>query len=308
MTAADQPEIRVLSGCTGVGKTEWALRWAEANDAEIVSCDSLLIYRGMDIGTAKPTPKELARVRHHLVDVVDIGGRYDVVRYSNEALAAVRDVLSRGKRVLVAGGSGFYLRSFFAPIADDLPTVPGLRERLEQRLEEDGVGSLLAELTSLNPGGVGELDVRNPRRVVRALERCIASGKPLLELLAAFKARPGVFEEFDVQLTELVRDPVELPGRLERRISGMLASGLVEEVIRLERAGLRGNPSAARAIGYREVLDHLDGKLPREAIATEILRNTRALARKQRTWFRTQLPGHRTVDAGAIAGVGELFP
>jgi len=304
---AVRPKLHILTGCTGVGKTEWALRWAEANDAEIVSCDSLLVYRGMDIGTAKPTGAELARVPHHLIDVADVLERYDVTRYTAAALAATRDILARGRRVLVAGGSGFYLKSFFAPVADEIESRAGMREEIETRLEREGIELLVAELTRLNPAGLGALDTRNPRRVARALERCLTTGRPLAELASEFKARPGAFDGFDVALTELARDPVALAERMKQRIAAMLAAGLVEEVARLDRAGLRSNPSAARAIGYRETLDHLDGKLPVDGLAAAILANTRALARKQRTWFRTQLPAHRIVDASEIQSATELF-
>lgn len=302
-----RPRLHILTGCTGVGKTECALRWAETNNGEIVSCDSLLVYRGMDIGTAKPTAAELARVPHHLIDVADVSERYDVTRYTEAALAAVRDILARGRRVLVAGGSGFYLRAFFAPVADTIESRPGLREDIEARLEREGVGALVAELTRLNPAGLGALDKRNPRRVARALERCLATGRPLSELASEFKARPGAFDGFDVSLTELAREPAALAERMERRIAAMLAAGLVDEVARLDRAGLRSNPSAARAIGYRETLDHLDGKLPADRLAAAILSNTRALARKQRTWFRTQLPAHRVLDAARVTSAEELF-
>jgi tRNA dimethylallyltransferase len=307
MNGGARPRLQVLAGCTGVGKTEWALRWAERNDAEIVSCDSLLVYRGMDIGTAKPTKAELARVPHHLIDVADVAERYDVTRYTAAALAAVRDIFSRGRRVLVAGGSGFYLKAFFAPVADEIDSPPLLREKIEEKLKREGVESLVAELSSLNPAGLGALDTHNPRRVVRALERCLATGRPLEELASAFKARRSVFDEYEVELTELAREPAELATRMERRIAEMLAAGLVEEVARLDRAGMRSNPSAARAIGYRETLDHLDGKLSASELATAILANTRALARKQRTWFRTQLSVHRTLDAASLTSPTELF-
>ena len=307
MHPAPRRVLNVLTGCTCVGKTGWALRWAEQNDAEIVSCDSLLVYRGMDIGTAKPTKDELARVRHHLIDVADVTERYDVVRFTADALAAARDIFRRGKRVLVTGGSGFYLKAFFGPVADEVENVAGLREAIEARLDRDGLGLLVAELAQLNPDGLGSLDTSNPRRVARALERCVASGRSLAELAAEFRTRTGAFDEFDSRLTELVREPAELVVRFEQRIEAMLSAGLIDEVARLERAGLRANPSAARAIGYREVLDHFDGKLPADRLAEAILRNTRALARKQRTWFRSQLPPHRVIKAADIRNAVELF-
>jgi len=199
------------------------------------------------------------------------------------------------------------LKAFFAPVADEIELAPGLREEIESKLERDGIEALVAELSLLNPEGLGALDTRNPRRVVRALERCLTTGRPLVELANEFKARPGAFDGYEVELTELAREPSDLAIRMERRIAGMLAAGLVEEVAHLDRAGLRSNPSAARAIGYRETLDHLDGKLSAGELAAAILANTRALARKQRTWFRTQLPAHRVIDAATLSSSAELF-
>ena len=308
MPVAPKPKIHVLTGCTGVGKTEWALRWAETNDAEIVSCDSLLVYRGMDIGTAKPTRAELARVPHHLVDAADVSERYDVVRFTREAVEAVVGIHARGRKVLVVGGSGFTSNRSLRRLPDGIDEVPGLRADLDVRLKDEGLEELVAELSRLNPGGLGSLDTRNPRRVVRALERCLASGRPLADLVSEFKVRRGAFDDFDVRLTELTREPADLVARMERRIAAMLSDGLIEEVAGLDRAGIRSNPSAARAIGYREVLEYFDGELPADQLAATILKNTRALARKQRTWFRTQLPPHRVLDAAKLKDVGALFP
>ncbi|HLP02762.1 MAG TPA: tRNA dimethylallyltransferase, partial [Opitutaceae bacterium] len=165
--------------------------------------------------------------------------------------------------------------------------------------------ALVAELRVLNPAGLGALDVQNPRRVVRALERCRASGRPLAELAAAFAAKPSAFADFDVRLVRLECEPKELERRIAARVQAMLAAGLIDEVRRLDAAGLRENPSAARAIGYREVLDVLDGVLPPAELAATIVRNTRALVKKQRTWFRTQLPPHRVLATGDTAT--ELF-
>ncbi len=302
MTA--RPTLFVLTGPTASGKTARALDWAERHGAEIVSCDSLLFYRGMDIGTAKPTREELARVPHHLINVVEPSERYDVQRYVVAARAAVDDIVRRGRRVLVVGGSGFYLRSFFAPMADGIEVDPALRAELETRLAAEGLASLVAELCALNPAGLGNLDVQNPRRVVRALERCRASGRTLVELATAFAAMPSAFADFAVTLTRLDCAPAVLEERIVARVRAMLTAGLVEEVRRLDAVGLRENESAARAIGYREVLDLLAGKKPLAALEGEIVRNTRALVKKQRTWFRTQLPAHRIVDA---AEPGELF-
>jgi len=285
--------ISVLTGCTAVGKTERALRWAEENGAEIVSCDSLLFYRGMDIGTAKPTKAELARVPHHLIDVCEVTERMDVVEYVRRAREAVEEIAARGRAVLVTGGSGFYLKAFFAPVADDVDVPAAVREEVAVITREDAV----RRLRELNPQGLGSLDVANPRRVTRALERCLATGRTLAELAEEFKRRPSAFAEWDVELTRIEREPAELARRIEVRVAAMLKEGLVEEVRGLLGRGLKENPSAVRAIGYRETIDMLEGRLAEKDLAAEIAKNTRGLVKKQRTWFRTQLPAHRVVMA-----------
>ena len=307
MADAAQRTIHILTGCTAVGKTEWALRWAEARGAEIVSCDSLLFYRGMDVGTAKPTTGERARARHHLIDVRDVTEPMDVTQYIALARAAVEDIAGRGRAVLVTGGSGFYLKAFFAAVADEVMVSTGLRAEVAERLEREGLAAVVAELEGLNPGGLGKLDVENPRRVTRALERCRASGKTLVVLAEEFAARPGAFADWRVELTRLERPAEELNQRIEARVAAMLAGGLVDEVRRLRGEGLAKNPSAARAIGYREVLAMDDGGGIAADLAGEIVKNTRGLVRKQRTWFRTQLPAHRVVAAQNLREVGELF-
>jgi tRNA dimethylallyltransferase len=301
-----KPIIHALTGPTAVGKTEWALRWAEANGAEIVSCDSLLFYRGLDIGTAKPTAEEQARVPHHLIDTNAVKDAMDVTRYIALARAAVVDIARRGRAVLVTGGSGFYLKSFFAPVADDVAVAPELRAAVAARLEREGLVALVTELLKLNSDGLGALDVDNPRRVTRALERCLATGRTLAELKTNFLAQPGAFADWRVELVRLERPVGDLNARIEARVAGMLRAGLFEEVRRAQGDGLEVNPSAARAIGYREVLAVLDGQLPESELVAEIAKNTRGLVRKQRTWFRTQLPEHRVVEVGA-ATVAGLF-
>ena len=293
----------MLTGPTAVGKTEWALPWAERFDAEIVSCDSLLFYRGMDIGTAKPTGAERARVPHHLIDVCDVSEQMDITRYVARARAAILEINARGRRVLVTGGSGFYLKAFCGPVADDVAVPAAVREHVRGLAP----AAALRELRTLNPGGLGELDVANPRRVTRALERCLASGRTLAELHAAFAQQRGPFADFAVELTRLDRISTDLEQRIGQRVAAMLAGGLVDEVRRLRTEGFERNPSAARAIGYREVLAFLDGKLPEAALAAEIAKNTRALVKKQRTWFRTQLPEHRVLAAPSLRSPAELF-
>lgn len=303
-------ELHILTGPTAVGKTALALEWAEANDAEIVSCDASLFYRGMDIGTAKPTAAERARVRHWLIDICAVRERMDVAKYVELARAACADIAARGRRILVTGGSGFYLKAFFGPVADEVAVPPELRAEIEARLAANGgLEDLLAELRTLNPGGLGELDIRNPRRVTRALERCRASGRTLAELVAEFAARPGPFADWAVRAVRLDREPGELRARVEARVTTMLRDGLVDEVKRLRAEGIAENPSAVAAIGYRETLAALDaGAVDEAKLGTEIALNTWGLVRKQRTWFRTQLPADRVrvVPAGE-ATAARLF-
>jgi len=298
--------IHVLTGCTAVGKTGAALRWAEARGAEIISCDSLLFYRGMDLGTAKPTRAELARVRHHLIDVCGVRDQMNVTYYITNVRQALEGIFARGRQVLVAGGSGFYLKAFLAPVADEVDVDDAVRARVNAKLEREGLPALVAELQKLNPAGLGALDTRNPRRVTRALERCLITGRTLAELKDDFAALPSAFADCEIRLTELTREKDDLDRRIDARVQEMLRAGLVDEVRRLLPLGLKENPSAARAIGYRETIDFLEGRLAEDELAHAIIKNTRALVKKQRTWFKTQLPPHRTVPA-AEAAVDGLF-
>jgi tRNA dimethylallyltransferase len=289
--------LRILTGCTAVGKTEAALEWAERRGAEILSCDSLLFYRGMDIGTAKPTPAERQRVPHHLIDVLPVAEAMDIARYAPAALACAEEIAARGRPVLVVGGSGFYLQSFLRPVADDVRVPAELRAEVAALIAREGLAAAVVRLRTLNPDGLGALDTANPRRVSRALERCLAAGKTLAQLAQAFAAQPPVFAGWDVELFELTLPPAELERRIERRAAAMLAAGLVEEVKRLRSEGIERNPSAVRAIGYRETLAMLGGAVSPGALGAVIAASTRALVKKQRTWFRTQLAAHPSGSA-----------
>jgi len=301
------PVLRVLTGCTATGKTEWALRWAEENGAEILSCDSMLFYRGMDIGTAKPDAAEQGRVPHHLIDILPVAETMNVARYLVLAREAADAIRGRGRPVLVVGGSGFYLRAFFAPVADAVPVPPAIRAAVAARLEAEGREGVVAELQRLNPGGLGRLDLANPRRVVRALERCLASGRTWSELAAEFAGQASEFADWKIELARLDWPEEELRRRIAMRVDRMLAAGLVEEVKRLLDQGLESNLSAAKAIGYRETIALLRGEIPAAELAPRIVAATRALVKKQRTWFRTQLPPHRVLDAASLRTPSEIF-
>ena len=296
------PELTIITGPTAVGKTELALRWAEANDAEILSCDSLLFYRQMDIGTAKPTTEELARVPHHGIDLVDSSKRYDVGSYIEYAKAAIEDILGRGKRVLIAGGSGFYLKAFFAPVVDTIRIPDTVREQVDALLAEGGNDAVVAALRGFPGNELGALDVLNPRRTVPALQRCLASGKTLLAQQAALAEAPRPFEKYAKRTIVLSRDRDILAERIAQRVDIMLAGGLIEEVQKLRELGFEANTSACRAIGYREILAWLDGAIEtEEALREQIVIDTRQLARKQRIWLRGQIKADGVIDLDQVS-------
>lgn len=279
----------IISGPTAVGKTEYALRYAEAQDAEIVSCDASLVYVGMDIGTAKPTAAERARVPHHMIDVRPVDASYDIVGYEQAAREAVADITARGKAVLVTGGSGFYLKSFLAPVTDGIVVPSKIRAEVEALFEKQGLPGLQAALKECSGEDWGGLDRQNPRRVMRALERCRATGRSLPELQAEFAAQPEPYAAYSKHLILLERATAALRERVVARAEAMLASGLIEEVRELQTKGIEANPSAASAIGYRETLAYLRGDLNRGELLEAIIQNTMHLVKKQRTWFRSQI-------------------
>lgn len=284
-----KPILHIVTGPTAVGKTEYALSYAESQNAEIVSCDASLVYRGMDIGTAKPSAAERARVPHHLIDVQAVNQPYDIVAYVSDAEAAVAGIFAGGKSVVVTGGSGFYLKSFFAPVIDEVKVSESVKAGVLEIYEAQGLSGLLDELRRCSPAGLGNLDLQNPRRVLRALERCRASGKDLPTLQAEFAARPEPYASYTKRYILLERDKAALARRVVARTEQMIEDGLIDEVAGLVEQGIRANPSAASAIGYRETLGYLDGQLSREELVPAIVQNTLHLVKKQRTWFRTQL-------------------
>ncbi len=301
------PVLHLLTGPTACGKTALALEWAERSGAEIICADSTTVYRGMDVGTAKPSAEERSRVPHHLLDVADVFQPFDVSAFAAMARDVVEDIHRRGKPVLVVGGSGFYLRSFHAPISDDVGISPALRAEVVELEKREGLAGLVREVKGLNPGGTGSLDLLNPRRVFNALLRCRASGLTLGELLTRFRSLPEPFPGWEKRFLLLRRPVEELRERAAARTEAMLAAGLIEEVKQLTEMGFECNPAAASAIGYRETLAFLKGGLPRSALAGEISRNTCRLIRKQLAWFRLHLPAHRTMDAGSPLPHSEWF-
>ncbi|MDR1498344.1 MAG: tRNA (adenosine(37)-N6)-dimethylallyltransferase MiaA [Puniceicoccales bacterium] len=292
-----EPPLFIITGATATGKSARAVAWARENDAEIVSCDSLLVYRGMDIGTAKPSSQERAGVPHHCIDIVEPSEAFSVAAYITAAKAAICDISTRGKRVVVVGGSGFYLRAFYGAVTDDLPIPQEVVDRV-RALQAEGLEALQAALEPFAPGRPDFLDWRNPRRVAKALERCMAGGMPLSELHARFRSATGAFAANARQTLLLERAPEDIAARIERRTRAMISAGLVEEVVRLRDLGVfRTGTPPERAIGYKETLAWLAANRAggKEALLAAIVVATRQLVAKQRKWFRSQIPVDETI-------------
>ena len=282
------PAIHVLTGPTAVGKTETALRWAEQNDAEIISCDSICVYRGMDIGSAKPTPEEQRRVRHHGLDVVEPKERYSVSQYVEMAREAIAGAHGRGKRLLITGGSGFYLAAFFGPVTDELEIPQAIADEV-RTLQRQGLGAMLIRLREVEGQNLPDwLDVQNPIRVAKALERRLASGRTLDSLRDEFLTRRGPFADHPVTFELLERPDDELKRRISARTDLMLRTGIIEESERLLAMRLDPELTSSRAVGYRAVMDWLEGgkRVAPSGLAERINLDTWALVRKQRKWFR----------------------
>ncbi len=293
-----------LVGPTAVGKTAVALALAGRLDADIVSADSMQVYRGMDIGTAKPSPAERAAVPHHLVDVVEVGERFDVARYVTLARAAIEDIQRRGRTPLVVGGSGLYLRALTEGLGDAPDADPALRVELEAM----GLDRVLDELRRVDPEAAGRIGPHNFRRLVRALEICRLTGRKSSDLRREWTAASGASDPRPL-MHGLERDRADLYARCDARVEAMFRGGLVDEVRSLLPRGLADNTTARQALGYKEVIAHLRGETTLADTVTLVKTRTRQFAKRQLTWFRHQARVewvHLTAAEDAAAVVDRL--
>lgn len=289
MVPADEPPLLAVVGPTAAGKSELALALARELGGEIVNADALQVYRGFDVGTAKPSPEERARVRHHLVDILDPRERYSAGQFALLARAAIAEIRSRGATPIVVGGSGLYLRALFEGLSPIPPGDPIVRESLRERLKEEGLESLKAELAHLDPITAGRLLGADTQRVLRALEVAKVSGRPLS---AWIEEQP-----FGSQQLAGIRIGLTLPrgilyDQIARRIDRMLAAGWIEEVIGLLRGGLAPDLPAFQAIGYRELVHFVEVRDSLAAAVGRIVQSTRRFAKRQETWFRREKDIH----------------
>ncbi len=291
-------ELWILGGVTAAGKTELSLEWAEKNGAEIISCDSVSFYRGLDIGSAKPDSREQKRVVHHGLDLADVSEVFDVGQFHSYANEVIQDMISRGKKVLVVGGSGFFLHGFLRPVVDAVEVAQEVRNQVKATYENEGLDALLAQLKKHNPEGLAHLDTQNPLRVIRALERCVQSGRSLIDLQKDFEKLPIPYAQLQKKMVWLDREDDEIVKRINLRTQQMIEGGMIEETQRAIRDGMESHPSLSQSVGYREVIEFLKKGGSQNELISSIVRSTRQLVSKQRKWFRKHFPAGSCLHPG----------
>jgi len=275
--------VVALVGPTASGKSEAALALAEALGAEIVSADSRQVYRGLDIGTAKPSPEERRRVRHHLIDVVDPDARFDAARFRTMALDAMRDIANRGRAIVVCGGTGFYVRALLHGLFTGPGADPDLRLAFRERERMFGAGTLHRDLAAVDPATAGRLHERDLVRIVRALEVVRVTGRTI----SSWQAEHAFGS---TEVTPLVigcaRARDELTSRIERRCRAMVDAGLLDEIRDLWARGFGATLPPLDSVGYREMGRVLRAEVDFDTGFADFTRATRRLAKRQRTWWR----------------------
>jgi tRNA dimethylallyltransferase len=281
------PPVLLLAGPTAVGKSEIALCLARQLDGEIISVDSMQVYRGLDVGTAKPSPEEHRLVPHHLIDVAGLGERFDAARFASLARIAIAEIHSRRRLPILSGGTGLYFKVFLEGLGD----APAADPLLRAELGATPLPELLRELELRDRPTFEKIDRQNPRRVVRALEVIRLTGRPFSGQRAAWVGQssnndgaPPTGQVFFA----LARQPADLHARINARVDNMFRNGLVAETARLLELGLAENPTAMQAIGYRQVVEHLRGRRSLEDTVELVKLRTRQFAKRQMTWFRRQ--------------------
>jgi tRNA dimethylallyltransferase len=275
---SDEPVIAVV-GPTAAGKSGLAVALARALGGEVINADSMQVYRGMDIGTAKLTLAERQGVPHHLLDLWDVRQTANVADYQRLARAAITAITGRGRVPILAGGSGLYVRAALEDLA--FPgTDPRVRARLEAELDERGAGPLHTRLAAADPAAAAAILPSNGRRIVRALEVIELTGRPFTATLPDYAASVPA-RQLGLKLPR-----EELDRRIETRVDQMFAAGFEDEVRKLEQAGLREGRTASRALGYQQLLRHLAGEWTLDQARAETVRATRRFARRQESWFR----------------------
>ena len=276
--------IICIAGPTASGKTALAVALARELDGEVVSCDSMQVYKRMDIGTAKPSPEERQGIPHHMIDVAEPWEDYSVSRYCADAAPIVEDIVSRGKTAIIAGGTGLYMDSLIR--GNDFAPFPstGVRERLEREADREGMEAFLARLRAVDPEAAARLHLSDRKRIIRAMEVYLETGETITAHNRRTQALPPRFSPVWLGLDFESR--AELYSRIDRRVDVMLEAGLLEEIRALLHSGIPEKCTAMQAIGYKEFTDALDGRCTVEAAADQVRQSSRRYAKRQLTWFR----------------------
>lgn len=308
---ADKATAIFLMGPTAAGKTDLALSLVEAGQCEIISVDSAQVFRGMDIGTAKPDAATQRRAPHHLIDICDPAGSYSAARFRTDALAAMHDIQQRGRTPLLTGGTMLYFKALVEPLAQMPPADESIRCLLRDQLEREGLAPLLAELEVADPAAFAQIDRQNPQRVMRALEVFRISGRPISAYWADSvndgrgRLADGASEAFPwhlIQLAVIPADRAVLHERIARRFQQMLEQGFEREVSALmARGDLHPDLPSIRSVGYRQMWHYLAGQISREAMIDTGIAATRQLAKRQLTWLR-KWPALTVLDPAGPGG------
>jgi len=286
-------KVLALVGPTAVGKTELGIALAEALGGEVISADSRQVYRYMDIGTAKPTPEQRAKVPHHMIDVVLPDQYFSAGEYARLAAEAIQDVARRGKVPIVVGGSGLYLSALFDGLFEERARNPALRQALRERAQREGPEALHLELRKVDPEAAARIHPHDLQRIVRALEVYRTTGRPI----SAWQKERRPPLKAQVTWVGLDMERSELYRRIDLRVEEMVERGLVDEVRTLIGMGYGPELPALRTVGYKEVFPYLEGKRGLEETIAQIKRNTHSYARRQLIWFRRD-PRIKWLDAG----------
>lgn len=278
------PKILVIVGPTASGKTRMAVELAQRHNGEVISADSMQIYRTMDIGTAKPTKEEMGGIPHHMIDVADPEEDFSVARYVEMAARCVDDVLARGKLPIVAGGTGLYIDSLlsgrtFAPFSPD----SALRGELEREMAEQGGQAMLEELSKVDPEAAARLHPNDHKRIIRALEVYRSTGKTITQHNRETQAIPPRYDALTIGLA--FQDRQAMWRRIDQRVDEMVAAGLEDEVRRLLTSGISPKCTAMQAIGYKEFTQALSGEMTWQEAADVVKLRSRQYAKRQLTWF-----------------------
>ena len=281
-SVSEKPKVIIICGPTGIGKTAVGIELARKFGGEIISADSMQIYRHMDIGTAKPTPEELAQIAHHMIDIVDPDEDYDAAQFAKQGRDRIAEIVNGNLIPFIVGGTGLYIKALLHGLFQSKPVDPRIRNRLNQEAEENGPGFLYERLKKIDPAAASRIHPNDSYRIMRALETIESSGKPI----SKHHQNHGFADDpFAALKIGLQMDRQNLYARIDNRVELMIEAGLVEEVKKLLAMGYSAELKSMQSIGYRHVVEFLEEKLPWDECVRTLKRDTRRFAKRQFTWF-----------------------